>query len=692
MKKTGAILWVSVSLILVLLLGSPRGFSMETSVEEAILRGNWQEVFEVLEKDSVKANDPVARLLMAHACLATNRNNSSMLLFLSVKEESDLQSWSEWTESLLGRNPQNHAAFYLSADAAARRAKLEEAEEVFSHALEIKEDFALALNGRGVVRVLTNEWDKALIDFYQATMLAPEFADAHANLGTYWILKESPEGALEAFNQALAVNPEFALAYNGRGCAYFGGGEFDNAAMDFATALSLNPVLLVAEINQGLGSAYASQMITFASAMEKKPGTTFESLIQQYPDVLKEQQQQLSEMLPSQKDQEFWKKMDALPWLSNDQLQALAQQHGLQKVQMGAFLKKQELRGQIAENHTKSLALKEDVDCYNRWIIGSSIADLTSSLAFSSPGLTSSMQEGWMPFLKKAGTGIGKGSAEARVHGRTAEVLIPGLLSDPFSSTASSVSKAIRYVGEDKRSAAMVEHSNLVSQTALISTQYRAIEDKIDFLSGIPTVELPKQPPSQIPGYYTSVDRPLTEISALASMVDKGITRPMDGSARRALVVAQDPFRANLQQQELHRYGFETRVVSPTVDIQPEAKRWGADVILGIKRASEIKDPSKQFHDDVKRKVPPPFPPDGFSGGAAGTRAPQIAQPQIKPDWDWGKPFVPTYPKGAPGGISTEELAKSFVDKGNWPVLTSFSLFYQVGTFAEGENDEGGEK
>nr|MCR5853670.1 hypothetical protein [Thermodesulfobacteriota bacterium] len=49
------------------------------------------------------------------------------------------------------------------------------------------------------------------------------------------------------------------------------------------------------------------------------------------------------------------------------------------------------------------------------------------------------------------------------------------------------------------------------------------------------------------------------------------------------------------------------------------------------------------------------------------------------------KPYNPIYPKGAPGGISMKEIAKSFVDKGRWPVLASFSLCYNPKILMEGE-------
>lgn len=278
MKTRIVISWLLV--LSVLTLNGSVVVASETSLEDAVLKSNWKKVVDFLEKDDQKANDPVARLLMAHASLATNRNNASTRLFLSVKEEKELKTWSDWTASLLRKHSQSATARYLAADAKARTGNLQEAIIGFSQALEVKDDFALALNARGVAHVFNNEWDEAGVDFYRASQVAPAFADAYANLGTLAVLQESSlrqgDAALIAFNQAVELNPDFALAYNGRGCLYFGSGEFERAAEDFRRASQLSPELVVAEINQGFASSYASQVIVLAS-LDAKPGSTLES-------------------------------------------------------------------------------------------------------------------------------------------------------------------------------------------------------------------------------------------------------------------------------------------------------------------------------------------------------------------------------------------------------------------------------
>jgi tetratricopeptide (TPR) repeat protein len=233
----------------------------------------------------------------AQAYVATNKNNEALLVWLSASGATDIQQWGMWTAALIGRYPSQPMAFYLRADALARAEDLATAQALLSEAITHQPDFGLAYNARGVIAVLRGQHDRAQVDFHLATRVAPQLADAWANLGTLGVLYEyslqQGEEALTAFHQAIALNPAFALAYNGRGALYFGAGEFDKAAEDFVAAAQILPPLLMAEVNKALAFHYALQTLTLASMAEDAPGTSLRALMQQYPEALKGQVQQL---------------------------------------------------------------------------------------------------------------------------------------------------------------------------------------------------------------------------------------------------------------------------------------------------------------------------------------------------------------------------------------------------------------
>jgi hypothetical protein len=311
------------------------------------------------------------------------------------------------------------------------------------------------------------------------------------------------------------------------------------------------------------------------------------------------------------------------------------------------------------------------------------------------------LQKGWKYTQLKTEIEAEKGALSSITSNPTLKTVIDAIPMgiSPISlasSIASSGFKIGRFVLEDNRGAANVEFERLSSEVPMLSTQLRSIETNLDKLGGTSVGQSPTiKSLSFIPGYYTSTDRPITEIGALASMVDKGIKSP-EGLTRTALIVSQDPFRTNLLQSELGKYGFQSKVVLLDIDAQTEAKRIGADVILGIKADKSLQfgpnlTPvvmSQKQYDDNWKKLIPMFPPDKGGGAAGIPNLPKVSELPIQQNWDWGKSFIPTFPKGAPGGISTEELARSFVDKGNWPVMTSFSLFYMPATSIESKDEE----
>jgi hypothetical protein len=116
-RKTFTVL---IFLVLMLAFSVPFALARETSVEKSLLNGNWQAVIEILKKDDKKAEDPVARLIMGHACLATDQNDEGLALFLSVPKEEELKAWLEFTSHLVSKYPGSGIAHYLKGDALSR--------------------------------------------------------------------------------------------------------------------------------------------------------------------------------------------------------------------------------------------------------------------------------------------------------------------------------------------------------------------------------------------------------------------------------------------------------------------------------------------------------------------------------------------------------------------------------------------
>jgi len=215
-------------------------FKPDPALEEAILTENWEKVIRLLPEE-MEPNLPAPfRLVKAHACLATNRNNKSLCLFLSASSEVELYDWESWVETFVANHPGNPIAYYFQGDAMARMGKWKGAIAAYDVAVAAarKNRHALAFNARGVAHTHDNELGKARVDFAKAIKYSNgKLADAYANIGVLRIQKkDGARTAEKVFDRALKISPAFALALHGRGCVRQVLGEMSKAQEDLMKA------------------------------------------------------------------------------------------------------------------------------------------------------------------------------------------------------------------------------------------------------------------------------------------------------------------------------------------------------------------------------------------------------------------------------------------------------------------------
>lgn len=132
--------------------------------------------------------------------------------------------------------------------------KAEEAYQAGNHELEIEyytrcidEDgpkgvkLAIALNNRGVARLVVGDSDSAIEDYDRALALDPNYAIAQTNRGMARLAKGAFVQALRDYDMAIELDPAYAPAYANR-CWLFGFmGYGDTALADCDESLRLNP-------------------------------------------------------------------------------------------------------------------------------------------------------------------------------------------------------------------------------------------------------------------------------------------------------------------------------------------------------------------------------------------------------------------------------------------------------------------
>jgi len=193
------------------------------AVEKAVLAEDWagiaKDLLAAVNEDA--GHSPVLRLVKAHACLALNRNNESLVLFLSLQKGDQLAPCEQWARSLAKGNPNAAVAYYFLGDVQARSKRWKAAVDDYSKGLALRAGHPLLLNARGAALARDDQLRAARADFAAAARdKRMPLADARCNIGMLAIQRKGgAEGALRAFEEALKLSPDFALALYGRGCA-----------------------------------------------------------------------------------------------------------------------------------------------------------------------------------------------------------------------------------------------------------------------------------------------------------------------------------------------------------------------------------------------------------------------------------------------------------------------------------------
>lgn len=551
-------------LVILLWICSSASWGLDPSIEQSLLQEDWDSIIALIESDESHSFDPVAGLILGHAYLATNQNNSAFHQFLSVQDEG-LSHWAKWSQSFLKKHEQNPIALYLFGDAMARNGSSEKAIHYFTLAIsQSGNHFHLAQNARGVAYLVNDDLDSAEIDFYLTTKDAPEFADAWANYGNLSVLREVSLGqsdrSLECFNKALAINPDFALAHNGRGSLYFGNGEFELASYDFQKAGQLDPSLMLAEVNEGLCKSYAFQVANLPG-LNVKPGTSIERIANMQKAAIQERRDQFTSTAP---DQEFSKAIEAISYMDPQRQRAVIDKYGFDKVRSAVELN-------IAARQVEAHAInQESLKLFRKQRI---LSKLELAIGLTKFGMTV-----W---------GLGK---------------------DIKSVTGVGLPKAVQ-AGARSRGIKSVQ-SEVEKATMASATDSRTLKTVIDAANPNPVVSI---------------------VNSLSNIGDS-IIKDQKGSVPALQI------KANLQ-------------------------------VVDFARANRM---DSQF---LSSRTP--------TGGLIATSSPKqinrgnASIPRYQPSPSFvSRPLQVSRHSPAPGGVSSEELARSFVDRGNWPVMTTFVLFY----------------
>ncbi|MCK5124811.1 MAG: tetratricopeptide repeat protein [candidate division Zixibacteria bacterium] len=231
---------------------SAREFTLSEEVQSILLQGRWEKIYASIKSDSIRVDDPVSRMLIGHACLATMRNYGASKMFTTLESKEDISAWLNFTGNLAEKNPDNDIAVYLKADGLLRTGKYDEAIAGFDKAIELNKMLTIAYYQRGNIYELANKnLSNAIADYKNVLQINPRFARAYLNLGNVFHEKGNLQTALDYYAEAIKADSQFAQPYYNRGNIYHEMGEYDKAILEFDQSIQLRPLWADAFYNRG---------------------------------------------------------------------------------------------------------------------------------------------------------------------------------------------------------------------------------------------------------------------------------------------------------------------------------------------------------------------------------------------------------------------------------------------------------
>jgi hypothetical protein len=103
---------------------------------------------------------------------------------------------------------------------------------LFSHALRVTNDNALAHNNLATALAKEGNIRDAIYHFNKAVCIMPDYAEAYYDRGTLYCGLGQYQPAIDNFSKAISLKPDYIAAYNNRAFAYINKGDNTNGCQD----------------------------------------------------------------------------------------------------------------------------------------------------------------------------------------------------------------------------------------------------------------------------------------------------------------------------------------------------------------------------------------------------------------------------------------------------------------------------
>jgi tetratricopeptide (TPR) repeat protein len=225
-----------------LILGSACSAEDSSSVaENAILTGDWQTVYRLLQDSHNFSDTAVAPILWAQACLITQTDCPQEISEAGYLTPVRKEHLNEWLTLERAKHPDNQWILYLSGINSLYYQKLNEALSYFDRAIDLNPLNAPALVMRGMLYIQQGRKPQALKDLRQARAADTTFLQPYLALGNYYQSDENYDSAIVYYDRAESLGYRNSWLYYERGVAYKDLGNLPVAIAELSEAIRLDP-------------------------------------------------------------------------------------------------------------------------------------------------------------------------------------------------------------------------------------------------------------------------------------------------------------------------------------------------------------------------------------------------------------------------------------------------------------------
>ena len=201
------------------------------------------EKIDALKEEYLKAETPQEKEVIAKQIVEEDKvflSNVKLREGNKFRDEGDHKQAAKLFTEAIELNPDNALAWHNRGWAYIEQKKYTQALTDFNKAAEINPDSEFPYFGRGWVYNLQKKYDAAVKEYDKVIKLNPKYAVAWNNRGAAksWLNKMAE--ALDDYDKAIELNPRYAKAYENRGKALNALGSGEKAAEDFKRAAAIN--------------------------------------------------------------------------------------------------------------------------------------------------------------------------------------------------------------------------------------------------------------------------------------------------------------------------------------------------------------------------------------------------------------------------------------------------------------------